>query len=222
VSSKTSIPTKTSTIKGYYVKRVERKDIRDFIEEHHYSHNINGCSANFCYALYTAEGKMIGAMFYGRPAMHNQWKRFSDNQDKVIELRRLVCVDDTPKNTESFFIGTSLKMLAKDWRADGIVISYSDLQYNHSGIIYRASNFEYWGTKKGAKVIVHQGKLYHDKAIRTKYKGELKPFAKRLKEALEKGEAYYTDTKGKNTFVYFLDKKERRKRNKNGGQLNGV
>ena len=56
------------------------------------------------------------------------------------------------------------------------------------------------------KVIIHEGKKYHDKAIRTKYKGELKPFAKRLKKALEDGQAYYSVTQGKNIYIYKLKK----------------
>lgn len=192
----------------YKVKRVERKDITEFIETWHYSKSINGCVADYCYGLYDGD-TLIGAMFYGRMAMANQWKRFSDTPDNVIELRRLACIDDTPKNTESYFIGKSLKLLKKDW-CDGIVVSYADKEYGHSGIIYQASNFVNIGDIPGAKVIIHNGKKYHDKAIRSKYKGELKPFAKRLREALESGEAYYTKTAGKTTYVYYLNKKVRK------------
>jgi hypothetical protein len=143
-------------------------------------------------------------MFYGRMAMANQWKRFSDSPDNVIELRRLCCIDDTPKNTESYFIGKSLRLLTKDWRKDGVVVSYADKEYGHTGTIYKASNFEMIGEVKGARVIVYGDRTYHDKAIRTKYKGDLKPFAKRLKAALEDGSAFYKQTKGKYTYVYRL------------------
>jgi hypothetical protein len=146
---------------------------------------------------------MIGAMFYGRMAMANQWKRFSDNESDVIELRRLCCIDDTPKNTESFFIGSTLRWLKKNTDKK-IVVSYADEEYGHTGIIYKASNFKLEGKRKGAKVIIFNGKKYHDKTIRTKYKGELKPFAKRIKEALENGEAIYKNTSGKFCYVYNL------------------
>ena len=86
-----------SELKLWSVKRVERSEVRDFIEQHHYSSSINGCIADFCYALFNTEGVMMGAMFYGRMAMANQWKRFSSTPDNVIELRRLCCVDGTPK-----------------------------------------------------------------------------------------------------------------------------
>lgn len=147
---------------------------------------------------------MVGAIFYGRMAMANQWKRFSDVPDNVIELRRLCCIDDTPRNAESFLIGRSLRLLRRLWNNRGIVVSYADKEYGHQGTIYKASNFEMVGEVKGANVIYWNGKRYHDKTIRTKYKGELKPFAMRVKAALESGEAYYKKTSGKYTYVYKL------------------
>jgi len=190
-------------LQGWTVRRVDRKLIKDFIEKWHYSGSINGCIADYCYALFKPCGEMVGAMFFGRMAMANQWRRFSDNEKNVIELRRLCCVDDTPKNTESFFIGRSLRLLKKDW-GKGIVVSYADKEYGHTGVIYKASNFEMIGEIKGAKVIYWNGRRYHDKTIRTKYKGELKPFAKRVKDALDNGEAYYKKTAGKYTYTYSL------------------
>jgi hypothetical protein len=200
---------------GWKVVKTSRKRIEKFIEENHYSGSINGCISNYHYSLHNDKGIMVGAMFYGKMAMANQWKRFSDNKEDVIELRRLCCIDDTPINTESFFISRTLKMLKDDWKK-GIVVSYADEEYGHTGTIYKASNFEYLGFSKGAKVIVYRDKLYHDKTIRTKYKGELKPFAKRLLKALETGEAYYKETKGKHTYIYELrnQKTQRNKINK--------
>lgn len=192
-------------LEGWYVDQVSRADVTKFIEQWHYSGSINGCIADYCYALFDAGGMMKGAMFFGRMAMANQWKRFADSEDQVIELRRLCCVDDTPRNAESFFIGKSLRLLKRDWKGN-IVVSYSDKEYGHSGVIYKASNFEMVREIKGAKVIIHGAKRYHDKAIRTKYKGVLKPFAVRLIEALDKGEAHYKTTKGKYTYVYNLRK----------------
>lgn len=189
------------SLKKWVVRRVERKDIRDFIETWHYSKSINGCISDYCYALYNSCGEMVGAMFFGRMAMANQWKRFSDSAENVIELRRLCCIDDTPKNTESYFIGRSLRLLKHDWRK-GVVVSYADKEHGHTGIIYKASNFNMIGEIPGAKVIMLNGKQYHDKTIRTKYKGDLKPFAKRVKEALESGDAFYKKTAGKYTYIY--------------------
>jgi hypothetical protein len=194
---------KTSNLQGWYVKRVNRSDIKEFIEKWHYSQSINGCKASFCYALYNETDEMMGALFYGGMAMANQWKKFGEQENDVIELRRLCCVNDTPKNAESFFIGWSLRELRKDWGGK-IVVSYADKEYGHEGIIYKASNWEMTGETKGAKVIIYGEKRYHDKTIRTKYKGKLKPYAQRIKDALECNEAYYKNTKGKYTYTYKL------------------
>ena len=136
--------------------------------------------------------------------MNNQASKWNpSNPTKLLELRRLCCIDDTPKNTESYFIGKCLKWLRKNTDIE-VIISYADMTYGHEGVIYKASNFKHVGISPGGKVIMYDGKRYHDKTIRTKYKGELKPFARRIKEALDNGEAHYTKTLGKHIYLYRL------------------
>ena len=191
-----------SEVRRFRVEPCRRNDIKEFIETHHYSKSINGCMTDYCFRLMRS-GEMIGAAFFGRMAMANQYRRFAESESEVLELRRLCCVDETPKNTESYFIGSMLRWLRRQTETR-IVVSYADKEHGHTGIIYKASNFQCWGDKPGARVIYWNGKKYHDKAIRTKYKGELKPFAKRLKDALDKGDAFYMTTAGKVTYVYRL------------------
>ena len=189
-------------VKKMTVSICKRNEITNFVESNHYSGSINGVISDYCFKL-EYENLIIGAAIFGRMAMANQWKKFSENAEEVIELRRLCCIDETPKNTESYFIGKTLRWLEKNTDLK-VVVSYADAEYNHQGTIYKASNFEYQGFKKGAKVISWNGKKFHDKAIRTKYKGELKPFAVRLKKALETGEATFGQTKGKHCYIYNL------------------
>lgn len=186
----------------YQVVPATRKEVRDFIEKHHYSHNINGLSSTYCFALMDG-GNIVGAMIYGKLAMANQWKKYGEKEEDVLELRRLVLIDDTPRNSESFFIGRSLRWLKKNTQVKTIV-SYADPNYGHTGIVYRASNFTCVGMTAPGRVIMWNGKKYHDKAIRTYYKGKLKPFAKQLKQALDSGEAHYEKQKPKYIYVYQL------------------
>jgi len=174
---------------SWVVEICERNEIRNFIEEWHYSHNINGLMSSYCFKL-LHKGEIVGAMIYGKLGMANAWKKYGESESSVIELRRLVLIDDTPKNSESFFIGKTLRWLKQNTDIKTIV-SYADPNYGHSGIIYQATNFTKLGMTAPGRVIMWDSKKYHDKAIRTKYKGELKPFARQLKEALDNKEAYY-------------------------------
>jgi len=177
----------------------ERNEVRDFIEKWHYSHNINGLMSSYCFKLMDGE-RMIGAMMFGRLGMANAWRKYANKESDVLELRRLVCVDDTPKNTESYFIGKCLRWL-KNNTAVKTIVSYADPNYGHQGIIYQATNFTKVGMTAKGKVILWNGKKYHDKAIRTKYRGELKPFAKALKQALDSGLAEYSVQEPKIIYV---------------------
>ena len=188
--------------KDWAVQLVSRADVREFIEANHYSESINGLMVSYAFAL-TFENKVVGAMLYGKMAMANAWKKYGSSADAAIELRRLCLVDDTPKNTESWFIAETLRWIKKNTDVE-VIVSYADPNYGHSGIIYRASNFKHIGMTASGKVIMHNGKKYHDKAIRTKYKGELKPFAKRLKQALEDGDAFYEKQLPKHVYLYRL------------------
>ena len=194
-----------SKVKSYRVELCERNEIKNFIETHHYSHNINGVKSDFCFKLMDGD-ELIGAMIYGGLGMANTWKKYVENEKDVLELRRLCCVDDTPKNTESYFIGNTLRWLKKNTNVKRIV-SYADTTYSHEGTIYKASNFKHVGMTQKGKAIEHNGRLYHDKTIRTKYKGKLKPFAEKIKDSLECGESHYIETKGKHIYIYDLSVK---------------
>jgi len=187
-------------VKEFVVEPCERVEVRDFIEKWHYSQSINGVMTTYCFKM-TYNGELIGAMLYGRLGMANTWKKYADSEEQLLELRRLCCIDDTPKNTESYFIGKTLKWLKKNTEVNKVV-SYADMDYNHEGTIYKASNFAYLGTTSKGRRIKHGERIYHDKAIRTKYNGKLKPFALRLKTALEEGEAYYIKSQGKHIYLY--------------------
>lgn len=190
-------------VRDFKVLLCDRKEIVGFVEHWHYSKNVNGLTTDYCFKLLDADGKMIGAMIYGKIAMANVWKKYAEKETNLIELKRLCCIDNTPKNTESFFIGYTLRWLKKNTDIK-TVISYADMTYSHEGIIYKASNFVHNGMTAKGKVIMYNGKRYHDKTIRTKYKGELKPFAVEIKKALENGGAEYVDTLGKHIYLYQL------------------
>jgi len=146
---------------------------------------------------------MIGASIVGGLAMAGQWKKYASKESGVLELRRLCCTDESPKNSESYFISKMLMLLRKHTDAE-LVISYADPTHGHSGVIYQASNFQRVGLTSPGKVIIHEGKVYHDHCIRAKYKGVLKPFAVKIKSALDAGLATTEKRVGKIIYSYRL------------------
>ncbi len=195
-------------VKEFKVSKCERKEIKDFIEKWHYSKNINGLRIDYCFKL-TNKGELIGAMIYGGIAMPGVWKKYVDDEKDLTELRRLCCIDDTPKNTESYFIGKTIQWIRDNTQVK-LILSYADLTYNHKGIIYQASNFKLVGQTAKGKVILFEERRYHDKTIRTKYNGKLKPFAQRVKDGLESGKAKYVETKCKNIYVYKINRRNKK------------
>ena len=209
-----TVDASSANVNDFVVRPVPIQTIRDFVERWHYSGNVNGLRVAQCFGLYYND-ELIGAMIYGQVGMANAWNPYGDCEDDVVELRRLCCIDKTPKCTESYFIGKTLRWMKQNTKYKSIV-SYADAFHNHSGIIYKATNFMYLGLTSPGKVIMLGDRQYHDKTIRTYYTNKygekkLKPFAQRVKTALETGEAKYVNTPGKHIFVYPLTKQMRKR-----------
>ena len=129
------------SVKDFVVTPCDRQEIKEFIEYWHYSNNVNGVNSPYCFKLLD-KGDLIGAMMYGWISMAGVWKKYVSEEKHLIELRRLCCIDDTPKNTESYFIGRTLRWMKNNTDIKK-VISYADKTYNHEGGIYKASNFKH-------------------------------------------------------------------------------
>jgi hypothetical protein len=89
------------------------------------------------------------------------------------------------------------------------IISYADAHFGHEGTIYKATNFEHIGMTAKTKVIIVGEKSYHDKTIRTYYTTKdgvrkLKPYAQKIKDMLDTGEAYYDNRPPKHIYRFTL------------------
>lgn len=196
---------------NYVVKHVSRGDIKVFIEDNHYSKNINGLKTSFCFGLYSSNGNLVGACLFGGLST-TSWKKYGESEQDVLELRRLVLLDDTPKNTESWFIARCISHIKAN-SDHKVIVSYADPYYGHVGYVYQASNFIYLGQTSKDVLLKDTctGKLYHSRALRTKYKGEYKPFVKKLREKHEKGLLEEILVPGKHIYVYPLKKTNRKR-----------
>ena len=197
------------SVTDFTVEEVLRKFVDPFIRKYHYSKSTNGIQQKECFGLYT-EGNfglpvMIGAMMYAIPSMPNTAKRYNPiNPDRCVELRRLCCIDDTPKNTESYFIGKTLRWLKRNTNYE-VVISFADQHYEHDGTIYKASNFEYLGETAAGRVLMVDGKEYHSRSLSQ----PIKPYSREIRRRWENKDPniFFKKRKPKYIYVYYLNKK---------------
>lgn len=126
---------------NYTIKQIDSKTATQMVVQFHYLHRR--ASTMFAYGLFDGD-QMIGCVIYGKPASNALCVGVcgSDYAKQVLELTRLWIQDGTPKNTESFLIGRSLKMLPKEYT---IIVSYAEIQAGHIGIVYQATNWIYTG-----------------------------------------------------------------------------
>ena len=195
-------------VSDFTVESVPRSAIQKFVEKWHYSHSTNGVQHTQCFALFDGL-TMIGAMIYALPSMKATAAKYNPiNPLRCWELRRLCCIDDTPTNTESYFIGKTLRWFRQNSDVE-VVVSFADLEQGHDGVIYRASNFHYLGQTGKGQALMVDGKKYHARSMNQK----LKPYSRELKRRYKSGDKdiYFVDTKPKHIYVYYLNKKIKKK-----------
>ena len=200
-------------VSDFTIEPVPKKAVDSFIKKWHYSQSTRGLHISHCFGLYSDDGpfglpRMIGAMIYGIPAMYGVAERYyEDNPSVVIELNRLCCIDDTPKNTESYFIGKTLRWLKQNTDIE-VVVSFADQHYGHAGTIYKASNFDYLGETAPGQVLMVDGREMHSRSLNQK----LRPYGRELKRRYDEGDPniFFKKRKPKHIYTYYLNKKIKR------------
>ena len=120
------------------IATLDSKRAAKLVVTNHYLHRRPPISHAF--GIY-AGASLMGVVTYGTPASrHLQKSACPEQPDAVIELNRLWLDDELPRNSESWFVSRTLKMLPPR-----IVVSYADPLFGHFGYIYRALNFHYAG-----------------------------------------------------------------------------
>lgn len=184
----------------YYIVPLDYQTAMRVIIKNHYLHRKAPCS--FAFALRElASDRLVGVIIYGTPSSAPLRSGICGASEKnnVIELTRLWVEDGTPKNTESFLIGNTLKMIDKE-----IVVSYAEIEQGHLGIVYQATNWIYTGLSAKRTNWTLEGDKRHCQSIADKYTS---------KEIREKyGDKFsLKERPRKHRYVYFRGTVRRRK-----------
>lgn len=208
--------------KEIIVKVIPSKIANPFIKKHHYSGKcINNSSLHFGAFL---DGQLHGVLSYG-PSLDKskimglvegtKWNEF-------LELNRMAFDEYLPRNSESYCISKTLKLIKKNAPQIKWVISFADGCSCGDGTIYRASGFTLTDIKPNKNlVLLPSGEKIHKMTL------ESSPTQPR-KEL--NGQSYYEITGGRYDFkkyvkavngeiltgyqlryVYFLDKSYRKR-----------
>jgi len=148
--------------KDIIVKVIPAKVANEFIKKHHYSGKV-AATGLVCFGAFL-DKKLIGAAQWGRPINKYLHLHIVENTkwNDFIELNRLVCLDDTPKNTESRIIRVMLLLIKRNAPHIKFVISFADATQCGDGTIYRASGFKLVSINNSQQIyVLPNGKTMH-------------------------------------------------------------
>lgn len=124
----------------YHIGSISKNEIREWVLKKHYAHRLPS-NYKYSFGLFNKINKLCGVCLFGyiaAPMEEQVWKK---HNYPLLELQRLVIDEDHEKNLLSYFVGQCLKSLPQPL----VLISYSDIDQNHHGYIYQATNWIYTG-----------------------------------------------------------------------------
>ena len=172
----------------FYIDRVSKEEVKDLLYTHHYlKDESKDFKSGFNYGLFRNTewecplriGKCLAVcIFTGLPVPEIGVGAFGlqrDEQDGLFELSRL-CVDpDLQKeeyNITSWFVSRCIRRFRKDATVRAI-LSYADSSH-HTGTIYRACNFKYYGLTDPKKDFYYTDGTKHSRGSVRGVEGEWK------------------------------------------------
>ena len=142
----------------FYIDKVSKEEIKDLLYTYHYlKDESKDFKSGFNYGLFRSTfecplniGGCLGTcVFTGLPVPEIAVGAFGlerNQQQGIYELSRLCIRPDIQKeeyNITSWFLSSCIRRFRKDATVRAI-LSYADADH-HTGVIYRACNFQYYG-----------------------------------------------------------------------------
>ena len=165
--------------------------ISNIFKKYHYKGNHIGGGITYNLKLQYRD-RILGGAVVGKPRHDSKYK-------KCLEIRRMACINEAPKNTESYFLSKIIWFIKKHNKDIDFVLSYADLSVGHKGTIYAASNFKCKGETSPTKHIYWNGVRYHPRSLTVE-----RPYSYKLREAIKNGKAKMTTELPKTIWIYDL------------------
>lgn len=121
-------------------KIIDYKEAELFISKYHYAGRIGRSGLNIGYYY---NNELIGVIIYCNPTRQETAIKQNIRYDQILELSRLAIHPQYQiKNLASNIISRSINYIKQNKQIIELLVSFSDSTYNHSGIIYKASNWK--------------------------------------------------------------------------------
>lgn len=124
-------------MRNYIVEFASAFDTDDLIRQH-YLQKWPAIPTSIVGLLNEEQTRYLGVIVFALPPRETM-KRYGVSC--AWELARLFIVDETPKNTETWFISRALKLIRLKYPNVELIVSYANPSVGHQGIIYRAGNW---------------------------------------------------------------------------------
>lgn len=150
-------------LKDIQVRVIPSSIANAFIKAHHYSGKVvNNSKLHFGVFL---DGKLHGALSYGPSTDKSKIQPLVEGTgwNEFMELNRMAFDDYLPRNSESYCISITLRMIRKQAPQIKWVVSFADGCSCGDGTIYRASNFVLTGIKQNNTLyVLPSGEKIHE------------------------------------------------------------
>jgi len=171
----------------FYIDRISKKQAEDLLLTYHYLKDFSkGYKSGYNYGIFKKNefsslniGGPVGVIiFTGLPVPEIAVGAFGlerNQQEGIYELSRLCIHPQTQQseyNITSWFVSKAIRQFRKDTEVKAI-ISYADSDF-HSGTIYRACNFQYYGLTDAKKDFYYADGTKHSRGKIKGAKGEWK------------------------------------------------
>lgn len=173
----------------------------------HYAKAVPVCQ--YVYNVWNDDDEWCGVIVYGGGANPQIAMPYNKWLGQVVELEMVALNGKQGHNTTSTAVSMTLKALKKEAPWIDLVVSYADLDQNHAGTLYQATNWIYTGLKNPGTVgaFIVNGRKMHTRSVGGK---GWKQSLLWLRENVDKNAEEFI-TKGKHKYLYPMNKKMRRR-----------
>lgn len=188
------------------IRRATRAEVKYSCLRYHYARRVPQVSEG--YSVFTDDGEFCGTVCFGTGACPQIGRPYGLVQGEVLELVRVALNGKQGHGQTSCAVMMATRQLHRDRPLVRLLVSYADMDQDHAGTIYQATNWVYVGDSRVGDAMEARinGRTVHNKTIIDKYGSFNLEY---LREHVDP-KAEYIYAKGKHKYLYPLDRRMRK------------